>query len=153
MFKSGFVTVVLVMLSGCGSESTSVPTAPVSGKVTLNGKPLQGAIVSFGRPDFVGTGKTTADGSYSLATGAAIGENKIWIKKFVAPEGFNNNPEEGMDQGQLEAMAIDAPTGSKPIDLGEQIPADYSDPVKTILIMVVGEGGTDSANFDITTTK
>lgn len=153
MFKSGFVTVCLVMLSGCGGESTSVPTASVSGKVTLDGKPLEGAVVSFGRPGFVGTGKTRADGSYSLATGAAIGENKVWIRKFVAPSGFNNNPEEGMDQGQLEAMAVDEPAGAEPIDLGEQIPDDFSDPEKTILVIVVGEGGTDSANFDITSTE
>ena len=148
MLRCGLTSVFVVVLAGCGGDSGPV-TAPVSGKVTLDGEPLAGAVVNFGVEDFVGSGKTGSDGTYSLDQGAALGENKVWIEKFVPPEGFTDDPEEGMDEGQLEAINMDSVESGETIDTGEKIPADYSDSEKTILKVVVNEGGNSSANFDL----
>jgi len=71
--------------AGCGSKYP--PTAPVKGKITLNGKPVTTGRVSF-HPT---TGERPAlsniqpDGSYSLTTfqrgdGALLGHHKVSIK-------------------------------------------------------------------------
>jgi len=145
------VSVALVgILTGCGGNSGPV-TAPVSGSVTLNGAPLSGAVVNFTVDGFVGSGKTNSEGSYSLVTGAALGENKVWIEVFNEPDGFGGAPEEGMDIGQLEAMNQSEANAGKPVELVTRIPEEYSDSEKTILKVVVGDSGTSSANFDLKT--
>lgn len=151
MLRSGIMATVLLTLAGCGGSSGGPVTAPVSGKVTFNGAPLEGAVVNFAVDDFVGSGKTAADGTYSLVTGAAVGENKVWIEKRNTPDGFESDPESGMDAGQAEAatLAMDPDKPDAEPSTLEQIPEDYSDPAKTILKVVVSDGGTDSANFDI----
>lgn len=67
----GFI-VAIAALSGCGSEGPSL--VPVSGTVTINGRPLDGAQIEFlpedqgpagGRP---GGAKTAADGRYTATT-------------------------------------------------------------------------------------
>lgn len=140
--------VLLVVFSGCGGSSGPA-TAPVSGKVTLDGAPLEGAIVNFTANGFVGSGRTGSDGSYSLVTGAAVGENRVWIEDFEPPEGFSDDPEEGMDAGQLEAMNQSLADAGTPVEMPVRIPAEYSDSEKTILKVNVSDGGTSSANFDL----
>ena len=66
--------VTLVSAAGCGGE---LPTSsPVSGIITLNGKPLAGAMIIFspiaGRGEVLAgdgsAGKTNAAGEYSLTS-------------------------------------------------------------------------------------
>jgi hypothetical protein len=80
-----------VLLAGCGG--VSYRTAPVSGRVTLDSKPLPGALVQFvpeggtataPLPSSVGT--TDEDGRYTLvlngggnAPGAVVGKHKVMI--------------------------------------------------------------------------
>jgi hypothetical protein len=140
--------VLLGLLTGCGGKSGPV-TATVSGTVTLDGVPLEDAVVNFTVDGFVGSGKTGSDGSYSLVTGAALGENKVWIENFKAPEGFSNDPEGGMDVGQLEAMNEGEADAGRKVETGSQIPEEYSDSETTILTVSVSEGGTSSADFGL----
>jgi hypothetical protein len=83
---SGALGVVVLALSGCGGVGTLYP---VSGKVTLDGKPLPDGQVSF-VPDKEKGNKAPAtpfgkikDGSYSLETkgqpGAPAGAYKIMV--------------------------------------------------------------------------
>jgi hypothetical protein len=84
--------VVALLLAGCGGRSYKTP--PVSGRITLEGKPLANAMVAFvpdvpvGQkdrpPSSVGT--TDADGRYSLSlngdpetSGAVVGKHKVMI--------------------------------------------------------------------------
>ena len=83
------VTVLLFAAAGCNSRRTPVP---VSGTVTLDGKPVEGATVTFhllgddkeGRP---ATGQTDTTGTFHLKTGnddgARPGEYKVVITKNV----------------------------------------------------------------------
>src|SRR5262245_14895026 len=86
---AGFMLLVLTT-AGCGGKYKPVP---VSGVVTLDGKPVEGATVFFyavgdareGRP---AQGSTNKDGEFNLSTlgtndGALRGEYKVVIHKYV----------------------------------------------------------------------
>lgn len=148
LLARGAALTLVVSFVGCGgSAPKGPPTAPVSGKIMFNGAPLDGATVSFITDEFTSVGKTGPDGSYNLPTGAAIGTNKVTVS-LIFGEGMN--PDEGMDEGQFEAMNIgNEGPGKKKEAVGQQIPPEFSDPTKTSLQFPVSEGGTDSANFDL----
>ena len=82
------LTVVLFAAAGCGRR----PPVPVSGTVTLDGQPVEGATVTFhvlgrdreGRP---ATGQTDKTGTFHLKTGnaggARPGDYKVVIIKNI----------------------------------------------------------------------
>lgn len=88
---------------GCSAKEH----AHVTGVVTINGEPVEGAVVTFaptegGRSAFA---KTDADGSYELQytpgeMGAKIGANKVTISTYNAPTLDDNN--KVVDPGQPE---------------------------------------------------
>jgi hypothetical protein len=132
---------LLALLAGCGSGSQF---APVSGRVTLNGKPLVGATVSFqpiapeGSRDAApgSTGKTNENGEYKMVgsdgqTGAWVGKHRVVIT-LVATE-----------VGESDARP---PRGGWPMK--EKIPAKYNDQSKETF--EVPRGGTTSADFALT---
>lgn len=151
---------LLLLLSGCGGgqRSAPVPTASVSGKVTLDGQPLAGATIAFHTEQWSSVGRTNSSGEFTLVKEAAVGENKITISKIDESqlEGveFSEDPEDGLDEGQLAAANIvdenSEELGDQTVPLGEQIAAEYSDPDSTILTFDVPEGGSDAANFNLT---
>ncbi|MEQ8849952.1 hypothetical protein [Botrimarina sp.] len=137
MSRCVFAAVVLVAIAacvGCGPE-----VGPVSGVVTLDGKPVPEAKVQFmplPQPDhpevtkMVGLGKTDADGRYSLTIfegpeGAVVGENRVWISTAVEDE--------------KNTSKLLAP---------ERIPYAYN--VQSKLTYDVPPGGTDQADFNLT---
>lgn len=86
---------VLVAIAGCGTEP--FPVAEVTGRVTLEGRPLEGIVVEFepassgaGKPLPTAFGITDADGRYrafrtgNRKYGAAVGVNHI---RVTSPEG------------------------------------------------------------------
>ncbi len=90
---------VLVAVAGCGRSLP--PCAPVSGRITLAGKPLAGAAISFvsdAAPRF-GLGRTDEAGNYSLTTfrsgdGAVVGEHRVVVlpsPRVVAAESGDPN--------------------------------------------------------------
>ena len=128
---------VLVFVSGCGSEKL----APVSGTVTLDGKPLAGATVSFQptaeregiEAPLGSTGKTNDKGEYTLQTitgkpGAVVGKHKVAISRHA------------QQVGDSDARA---PRGGWP--LKDQVPTQYNE--QTTLTYDVPAGGSDKADF------
>jgi hypothetical protein len=85
----------MVALMGCGGSGPEL--APVKGRVTLDGRPLEMADVVF-QPDGAkrpSIGHTDADGRYVLAhkrgvEGALVGEHRVLIT--VSPEVMRNPP-------------------------------------------------------------
>lgn len=79
-----------VSLIGCGGTPAGYPdTAPVTGTITLDGAPLEGATISFapaeGRSS---SGKADAQGKYELRytgaiKGAMLGTHRVEIRKSV----------------------------------------------------------------------
>jgi hypothetical protein len=130
----------LVLVLGCGSRKF----APVSGKVTLNGKPLADATVNFQPIAKEGSieagvgsaGKTNADGEFTLKTstgedGAVVGNHRVMIT-VLAPE---------VGQGDERP-----PRGGWP--LKDTIPARYNNQTK-LTFEVKADGG-NKADFPLT---
>jgi hypothetical protein len=116
----------LCSLLGCGGNSD---LAAVTGKVTLDGKPVPNAFVKFlpksaaGAPSF---GKTDADGNYRMMfsdteEGAWVGENSVTISTA--------------DTGLAPGMGT-----------AEKIPAIYN--TNTNLVQTV-ERGRNTFNFEL----
>jgi hypothetical protein len=132
-----FVPLLVFQLAGCGGGQYR--TARVSGRVTLNGQPLAHAAITFqpvateGHPNpGLGSGAfTSSDGRYTLkligvdTTGAVVGTHMVRIT-LVAQDN----------------SADDRQTRSK------ELPAKYNK--KTKLKYDVPPGGTDSADFQLT---
>lgn len=79
------LSVMLLMLPGCGGVGDQPDLGQVSGTVTLDGKPLSNIVVVFqpdsGRP---ARGRTDADGNYELTyirdtRGTKVGHNRVEI--------------------------------------------------------------------------
>src|SRR6266550_3076047 len=85
--------IVLLLVGGCSTSTKPYQTAPVAGLVTLDGKPLAGAHVTFmpvsdaqsrNQSGPEASGDTADDGRYSLQTvfgdvGASVGKNRVMI--------------------------------------------------------------------------
>jgi hypothetical protein len=126
---------LLLLAAGCGSGGA---VAPVSGRVTLGGLPLAGAVVTF-QPERAAdapalevtgsVGKTDADGRFELRLivpdklGAAVGQHRVTISTASS---------DGGNDAQL-------PTG-------ERVPLAWRDGSK---IFEVPPAGTTEANFAI----
>lgn len=133
----GLIGVTAVALAGCGSgEPPPPPLIPVSGTVSLDGKPLPGATLTFipqGETQGAGgTGKTAAEGKYELTygrggKGVAAGEYRVTISKRVMPDG-TEVPEND-----------DTPPILSPAR--ETLGPKYSDSASGILTASVREGG------------
>jgi hypothetical protein len=98
------LAVPAVLAAGCGKEPYKL--APVSGRVTLNGKPLENAAVMF-QPVVVGTnnnpgpgsaGVTDAEGRYTLtvvgqeAKGAVVGKHKVRVTMYQKDDSADDRP-------------------------------------------------------------
>ena len=125
----------LVLGLGCGSGKF----APVSGTVTMNGKPLAGALVIFSPIAREGSidagpgssGKTNDKGEYTLTsdtgrTGALVGKHRVSVSL--------------MNPGTSESDER-----RRPGQLVNQVPVRYNG--KTELTYEVPAGGTDKADF------
>ena len=126
------IAVSVWMCAGCG---TSGPV-PVEGKVTLDGKPLANAAVTFSPTKAQGPGpfvdETDGEGRFVLGSvgsegsGAVAGEYMVMITTVKqAPGGMEDSP---------------APTQK------EIVPAAFRDGSKRF---TVPEGGVKDANFDM----
>jgi opacity protein-like surface antigen len=121
--------------AGCGSSASSI--APVSGVITLDGKPLANAHVAFqpeatsgARTAGAGSyGTTDASGKYELKTfdtdraGAVVGSHRVEIN--------------------LKVVADDGPQIRRP----KMLPPKYN--LQSELKFKVEPGGTDKADFEL----
>lgn len=90
--RSFFAPIVcLAVLAGCGGGTDLPDIGDVSGKVTLDGKPLDGARIEFvpakGRPSY---GLSDDEGNYTLrysasVNGAMLGKHKVAIRSEREP--------------------------------------------------------------------
>jgi hypothetical protein len=144
----------LLLLPGCGESVKPGRGVPVSGTVTLGGKPLADADVMFTNETFVGVAKTDAEGKYRLVQGALPGKNRVSVSKYeggASPALANPQPTgDGMDAGQAAAAQMGWGNEKKKAAGPKQlVPADYSDPTTTKLTYDVPAEGTDGVDFNL----
>ena len=133
----------MIFQPGCGGSSDQPELGQVTGKITLDGKPLSGIAVVFqpdnGRP---ARGMTDAEGMYELTyirqtKGTKVGPNRVEI----APS-EDGEAEESEDSGEESQPAAKKQTKSgKP-----KIPARYN--VKSELKADV-KAGKNTFNFEL----
>ena len=141
-FATGALLLLLMgSLSGCWRDS-GPPIVPVSGTVTLDGKPLGGVTVNFWSGQDAFGGYAGQDGRYQLRPGATPGSHKVTI----APDLGEPDPLAREMARQHSGAKPDAPRRPPPA-----IPARYSHPQQTVLTFVVEYPGTDQADFKLTT--
>jgi hypothetical protein len=136
---------VLSFLAGCGGGGAELPaTSPVSGSVSLGGKPVESAVVRFyleDKTDRPATGVTGSDGKFKLTTfntndGAQLGSHKVTVTKVSSGTSGTAEPAiydpENEDPSQFEMQ--DAATENA-------IPAIYASLASTPLRQTVSEAG------------
>lgn len=131
----GWLGVVAVALAVVGCGPSGPVLTPVNGVITLEGEPLEGAVVLF-QPEEGGkpaTGLTDAAGAFTLTTfepgdGAQVGVNSVAITKEL-PSTSSANVEEGeiteVELGtppryaspMLSGLTVDVQKGIEPVTL------------------------------------
>jgi hypothetical protein len=130
--------VLLLLLAGCAQS-----VAPVSGRITLDEKPLANATVTFqpisedANPGPGSQGKTDSNGQFTLklmnkenTIGAVVGKHKVSITAYDGDD--KEIPSSGSDMKPFRKRIV---------------PAAYN--AKSTLTFDVPAGGTASANFDL----
>ena len=109
--------VLSLTVAGCGGGGADLPDlGTVSGKVTMDGQPLAGAVVIFTPVSGPGssTGITDESGEYKLvfrqAVGAVVGSHKVSISK--------RNAEDLSLHDQQAGTGPDAPAAAAPAAAG-----------------------------------
>lgn len=149
---------VALVMAGCGGDDRPA-TFPVNGKVTLDGKPVEDATVTFvGEPaENSAATKTKADGTYELATfeagdGARPGSYKIMVTKIAAEEGgpspYGAAPEgaapveqspEAISDAYSKAFTGPPKKGTKAPKVGNELPMKYASVLTSGLTFKVEE--------------
>jgi hypothetical protein len=143
---TGCLALSALAIQGCGGAGKppepKLDLVPVTGVVTLDGKPLADATVSFlfdGKPPegFDASGcKTDSFGKFIVMTGSkpgtVPGRYKIVVSRLVSPDGspVKSDPSTGFDM-QMRKMGG---------ELKELVPERYSNLEKTELSAVVAAG-------------
>jgi hypothetical protein len=132
-----------VLLTGCSGGGIS-GTAPVTGKVTYKGEPVEGAVVSFigeGEGARVATAISGPGGTYELTTvankGALPGKYSVTVTKTEIAAGAEQSMEEA-------AKSLAPLPASK-----ELLPAKYSNPAQSPLKFEV-KSGTNTIDLPLT---
>jgi len=143
MRKRLLIGCALVLALGCNSKAKFVP---VSGRVTLDGKPVANALVTFQpvapeksteSPGVGSSGKTNENGEFTLTAatgenGAVTGKHRVRISVMETQAGSSDER---------------PPRGGWP--QGEKIPKEYN--AESNLSYDVPAGGSTTANFPLTT--
>jgi hypothetical protein len=139
------LAIVVAMAVGCGGPAT----VPVSGTVTLDGEPVDGATVTFvpegeGRP---ANGNTDASGNFTLTTftggdGALPGSYNVTVFKTAAPveadtEGEDAGAAGDESEGEVNPDVMGADVSA---DAESLLPAKYSVATTTDLKVEVKAG-------------
>ncbi|WP_425618530.1 carboxypeptidase-like regulatory domain-containing protein [Anatilimnocola sp. NA78] len=124
-----------VGLTGCGGPNLSENLVPVTGTVTMDGKPLAGASVTF-----VAIGTTPGMGG----VGTVDESGKFEVSHFRAGKGLDPGEYKVVISKRVMSNGSPIPAGTLSIaDLSTRdiVPPRYSDYNKTTLALAVSAGG------------
>ena len=145
-----FCFVALGCVIGCGPKNP-LGVLKVTGKVTMDGKPVSGAQITFipqsGGGGTLAGATTDADGAYSLMTpgsgevkGAVPGTYQITIVKIE---------QEASPDDYIPSEERTTPTSQAPPKIIKHLPAKYESPANSGLSATVEKGGKNVFNFDL----
>jgi hypothetical protein len=132
--------ILALAAAGCGAPDDELPRQAVSGRITLDGKPLERGMISFaplggGGASPVSVGAVIREGSYSIARagGPVPGSYRVAIiSEGGAPEAADAAP----GPGELKSARK------------EPIPARYN--AATTLKADVVKGGSNTFDYELT---
>lgn len=148
----GAALLLLIALasSGCSKTSGQPELAPVAGLISLDGKPVSDATVTFyftgaSMPGYsTSLARTDVEGKFELISrgspGAVPGAYKVTVSRIVLADGATVDPEEGMDMQQLARQGL----------AKESLPERYSSFDRTELNVTVEKEKTDGYDFALT---
>jgi len=151
--------------AGCGGQ---LPDAvPTSGTVLYEGKPLEGATVTF-RSEAQGEmaegvlalGTTDSQGKFTLQSrvgptdvvdGLVPGDYRVAISKFVPPKGMSETEYEAKRAEEARIMETEGfvPPNKQAPPKVELLAPEYSDTRKTTLKATIPKEGNESLEFDL----
>ena len=143
---------LLVAMIGCGPGMPD--TVPVTGTVTLDGQPIEGASVSFlSEAGTTSTGKTDASGKFTLKTfvgsqsvdGCPPGSHQVGITKTIS-EGGPSSTQDAIER--TKTMANSAMNTSD-VKVEYVVPAKYSTPTMSGLTADVVAGKDNTFTFEL----
>lgn len=137
--------VVLTLASaGCGTSVDSTPRYPVSGKVLLEGAPVDGAVVAFSREDGQSTAVAMTDdtGEFHLTMppgkrGVPAGKYRVTVRKTSTVE----SPKEATTFEEMERDHREGRVAAPAAPPKLAIPVRYADPASSNLSHEVTAGG------------
>jgi len=155
------VGVTVLATLGCGRGGARLDTVPVSGLVTLDGSPVEGAMVVFAPTSGSGmaaSGKTDASGRYKLTTqnpndGALAGNYLVTITKTVVlSDAASEAVKPGMTPEEATKAAMEAyqKSGKAGPKFAEELPAKYKNPAASGFKADVVKGGKNEFDFPLT---
>ena len=133
-----FVFVGLALLLGC-NQSTGPETVEVSGTVTMQGDPVDGATIVFSRTNageasqLASQAETDADGNFSLGT-------------YLGGDNFKSGIEPGDYQVSISKLEVVQDMRKRPKNL---LPKKYSEPSTSGLTATVKVDGENNFVFDL----
>ena len=157
--KSGWLaglTCLLAVLSLMGCNGLGVATAPVQGKVTVAGAPMEGITVTFtpeaGR---IAQGVTDSSGNFTLNTltskGAVPGKHKVSFAYTSVKLGPDGKPPAGAGPDNMMTGKQDAAGGMpKPPSMpGTPFNSKYTSPASSGIEVEVVDGKTNEFTWDL----
>jgi hypothetical protein len=160
---AGGLFLVVPFLLGCSSEP-SVGAVPVTGTVTLDGKPVEGATISFvpdGDSSLSASGLTDASGNFRLTSvspgdGAVPGKYKVTVSKLTAdsqaaPQATSQEEAMKQLQDKMKAGGSNAFYTKAPPPVKETLPERYSNAATSGLQAEVKGSGENKFTFALTT--
>ena len=155
-FAVGCLVILGTCLVGCKGGVAGPPTEPVSGVVTLDGKPVAQANVVF-VPDGSGqaaAGITDEAGKYTLTTtnpqdGAVVGKYKVMVTKATSADPTAGLDLEGLSPAERDKKAMQAyyqsgaakNVGSKKVaEVKHELPVKYNNTAASGLTATVVKG-------------
>lgn len=149
-----WAAVLAAGVTGCGSEAASgpEPVYPVTGVITFQGRPVEGADVTFFNADKNRSafGKTNAQGKFTLSTfalndGAVEGSHVVTVAKVTPPPPSTPvaplESEDYVPPGFGESTQPEAPKS--------ELPEQYANPETSELTANVQAAGPNEVNFDL----
>jgi len=136
-----YCLLLLSLMVGCGGSDF----VQVSGLVTLDGLPLDSAVVTFldTETEAGGSGSTNAEGKYILRV--VPGDYKVAVSKY---EGEKVADDVSVDDEAEQLMAeFENDIREEEASGKELIPEKYSNMATSVLEFTVPSGGTSEANF------